>query len=334
MSTKPIRVVSYGLGPIGLAVARLAATKRRLQIVGAVDTDPALEGRSLQELAGAAAPADVVVSGDAADVFGRVAPDAILHCTSSFLPRIVDQLTQAAAAGVNVVSSAEELLVPDLQHPELARTLHEAAVAGGATIVGTGINPGFVLDLLPVIASSVCADVERVRGVRVVDAATRRGPLQRKVGAGLTAAEFAREQETGRFGHIGMRESVALLGRALELELDDVQQTCDPVLAQHGIETAHARVEPGQVAGIHNVGRGRRAGELLVELDLKMYVGAPDPRDEVFLEGSAPLHVQFPGGIPGDVATAAMLVNTVAQVVTAEPGLKTVLDLAPARRLR
>ena len=148
--------------------------------------------------------------------------------------------------------------------------------------------------------------------MRVVDAGTRRMPLQRKVGASLTAAEFTEQEKTGRFGHIGMRESVALVGR------------------QHRID--FLTVEPGQVAGIHNVGRGMRGADLLVELDLKMYVGAPDPRDEVHLTGSPDVHLRFDGGIPGDQATAAVVVNSGAQVVAAAPGLKTVLDL-PAPRL-
>ncbi len=331
-----LRLVSFGLGPIGLAVADLALRKKNFELVGAIDTDPEKVGKSLASLIEDAAPAAgaVTVEADAEAAYARLRPDAIFHCTSSFLPVISDQLCTAARAGVNVVSSAEELLVPDLQHPELAATVDAAAREGGATVVGTGVNPGYVLDYLAIVGSAVCHDVQRVRGVRVVDAGTRRLPLQRKVGASLTAEQFAEQERTGRFGHIGMRESVALVARALGIGVDAIEQTLAPLIAERRHQTPFLTVEAGQVAGIHNVGLGKRGGETVIELDLKMYVGAEDPRDEVFLDGSPDLHLRFEGGIPGDQATAAMLVNTVRQVVEAPAGLRTIADLPPPRIAR
>jgi 4-hydroxy-tetrahydrodipicolinate reductase len=264
----------------------------------------------------------------------RLRPHAILHCTSSFLPLVKDQLMLAVRAGVNVVSSSEELLMPDLQHAALAAQIDEAARNGGATVLGTGVNPGFAMDFMAVVASAVCQSVESARCVRTVDAGTRRLPLQRKVGAGLTVAEFKAQEKTGRFGHIGMRESVALIGRGLGFELDSITQTLEPVIAGQTTKTPFLTVEKGRVAGIHNIGIGRRGEHVLVVLDLNMYVGAPQPRDEVILTGVPNVHLRFQGGVPGDQATAAILVNSVAQVVAAEPGLKTVLDLAPPRLVR
>jgi 4-hydroxy-tetrahydrodipicolinate reductase len=176
--------------------------------------------------------------------------------------------------------------------------------------------------------------VERVHGIRVVDAGRRRLPLQKKVGAGMTPAEFEAKAAAGQLGHIGLRESVALVGRALDLQLDDVTQTVEPVIASEERRTPHLVIPAGSVAGIRNRGFGRRAGNVLVELDLQMYVGAVDPRDEIFLAGDPPLHLLFEGGIFGDSATAAILVNSVRQVAEASPGLKTILDVPPARLAR
>ena len=330
----PIRVVSYGLGPIGVATARLVLGRQSLELVGAIDVDPAKVGRDLGDLLDLNRQIGITVDGDAQSAFERLQPDAILHCTSSFLPVVRDQLVQAARAGVSVVSSTEELLVPDLQHPDLAAEIHEAALAGKATVVGTGVNPGFVMDFMAAVASAVCFDVKQVRCKRVVDAGTRRFPLQKKVGAGLTPAEFEEQVQTGRFGHIGMRESVALVARALDFELDSVEQTLEPVIATEEHKTPFMTVPRDHVAGIRNFGLGKKGGELLVELDLSMYVGAPDPGDEVRLKGTPDLHLRFEGGVPGDQATAAILVNTVHQVVAAEPGLKTILEIAPPRLCR
>lgn len=328
-----LRVVSFGLGPIGLAAARLAASKSSIELVGAIDVDPEKVGRDLGELLGQD-PLGVTVDGDAKAALERLRPDAILHCTSSFLPAIDDQLQTAVACGVNVVSSAEELLVPDLQHEELAGTIDAAAKAAGVTVLGSGVNPGFAMDYVAVVASAVTFTTRSVKCTRVVDAATRRLPLQKKVGAGLTESEFKKELATGRFGHIGMRESVALVARGLGLEVDSIDQTVEPVIAAEDHKTPFLTVKEGQVAGIRNHGYGRAGQQVLVHLDLSMYVGAPEPRDEIVLDSEPPVHLLFKGGIAGDEATAAMLVNNLRGVVDARPGLVTQLDVAPPRLLR
>jgi hypothetical protein len=326
-----LRVVSYGLGPIGVRAASLVLEREGLELVGAIDTAADKVGRDIAELLALAAPTGILVEGDARVALERLRPDAVIHCTSSFLPAVKEQLLEAARLGIDVVSSTEEMLVPDLQHADLARELDQAARAGGATLVGTGINPGFAMDFMAVVASAVCRRVARVRCVRVVDAGTRRLPLQRKVGAGSSIAEFTERARGGGFGHIGMRESVALVSRGLGLQVDTIEQSLAPVIAERAHTTPFLTVAPGQVAGIRNIGAGKRGGETVVELDLSMYVGAPDPHDEIFLEGDPRVHLRFEGGLPGDQATAAILVNTLPGVVAASPGLKTVLDLPPPR---
>lgn len=326
-----MKVACVGLGPIGQRAARLALEKNSLEVVAAVDPHPEKSGRDLGELLGLSA-CGVKVSAQAD--YEAWKPDVILHCTSSFLPNIEAQIREAAAAGVNVVSSAEELLVPDLQHPELAAEIDRVAREGQVTVVGTGVNPGFAMDFLAIVASAVCVRVDAVHCRRVVDAGTRRLPLQRKVGAGLSAEEFDEKARTGRFGHIGIRESVALIARGLGLKVDRVEQTLEPVVARERFQTKFLTVEAGQVAGIRNLGFGWSGDRQTVILDLTMAVGSENPVDEIKLEGEPALTLLFPGGIPGDTATAAILVNTLHQTVAAQPGLKTILELAPPRLAR
>lgn len=329
-----LRVVSFGLGPIGLAAARLALQKTSLQLVGAIDVDPKKVGQDLGTLLELEQPTGVLVEADARAALKRLQPDVMLHCTSSFLSTVKDQLMLAAECGVDVVSSTEELLAPDLQNPVIAKEIDAAAVAGGVSILGTGVNPGYVMDFIGVIASAVTLDVRAVTCVRVVDAATRRLPLQKKVGAGLTKAEFQQQMATGKFGHIGMRESVALLARGLDFRLDKIEQVVEPVFAAEDHKTPFLTVKEGQVAGLRNHGYGYVGKQTVVHLDLSMYVGAPDARDEVVLDSTPPMHLKFVGGIAGDQATAAILVNSLHGVVAARPGLRTVLDVAPPRLCR
>jgi 2,4-diaminopentanoate dehydrogenase len=330
----PLRVVSFGLGPIGLAAARLALQKHSIQLVGAIDVDPNKVGKDLGDLLDLGRKTGVIVDADAESSLRRHKPQAMLHCTSSFMPQVQDQLLLAARCGVNVVSSTEELLVPELQNPAIAKALHDGAIAGGVTILGTGVNPGYAMDFIAAIATAVTFDVTGVQCVRVVDAGTRRLPLQKKVGAGLTTAEFEQQMATGKFGHIGMRESVAMLGKALAFAIDKIEQTVEPVIATEDRTTQFLTVKKGQVAGIRNHGYGKVAGKTVLHLDLSMFVGAKDPRDEVILASTPPIHLKFHGGIAGDQATAAILVNNLHQVVAATPGLKTVMDVAPPRLCR
>jgi 4-hydroxy-tetrahydrodipicolinate reductase len=325
-----LRIISAGLGPIGLSAARLLLEKSSMTLVGAVDPDPGKAGRDLGELLGRE-PLGIPVEPDAAGAYQRLKPDAIVHCTSSFLPRVREQLLTAVNHGVNVVSSSEELLVPDHRHPDLAAELHKAAVQGGASILGTGVNPGFAMDFVAAVASAVCFRVRTVHCRRVLDAGTRRLPLQQKVGAGLTVEEFRAREAAGGFGHIGMEESVVLLSRALGWDLDRVEQILAPVLADREHQTQFLTVAAGAVTGIRNLGYGWKGEQKVIELDLTMAVGSENPRDEICLDADPPVKLLFEGGIPGDQATAAILVNSLHQVVRAEPGLLTVLDV-PAPR--
>lgn len=324
---KQLTAVCLGLGPIGQRAAALAAAKSSLRVVGASDIDPELDGRDLAELTGEQAASGITVRADAAGVLAETKPDVVLHCTSSFLPSVREQILQVVEAGSNLISSTEELLWPSLQHPAIADEIDAAARRAGVTVLGTGVNPGFVMDVLPAFATAVCYDVQHVVCRRHVDATTRRLPFQRKIGAGMAEDEFRRLAGQGKLGHIGLRESIALLGAACGFELETIEQAVEPILATRRLETEHLAVEAGRVAGIHNTGHGTSAGRRRIEMDLRMYVGCEDPFDEAILDGTPGLHVRIPGGTSGDLATAAMLVNGVPGVVSAPPGLKTMLDV-------
>jgi hypothetical protein len=328
-----IRIIHYGLGPIGIEAARLAARKANLRIVGAIDIAEDKAGRDLGSLLGLPEKMGIKVSGDPADLFSKVEADVVVHTTSSFLERIYSQLAEIVAAGLCVISSAEELLYPRLQHPDLAAKLDQVAQKYNVAILGTGVNPGFVLDTLPLILSSVCEEAQKIEAYRVVDASTRREPLQRKIGAGMSESEFRERVARKELGHIGLIESLALVAEGLNWQIDNIDETIDPVIAQRSIKTRYVAVSRGQVAGIHHVARGLRAGQELILLDLKMYIGAENPHDRIVITGNPALQATITGGVAGDQATAAMLINLVPIIKAAPPGLRTMLDI-PLPRFR
>jgi 4-hydroxy-tetrahydrodipicolinate reductase len=333
--SQPLRVVQYGLGPIGQAVAATVLDKQdagAMALVGAVDVDPDKTGRDVADLLDRdRKPTGVTVTDDADGVLADADPDVVLHTTTSFLGGVEDQLLQCAQAGVHVVSSTEELSFPYDRHPALAERLDAAAREAGVVIAGTGVNPGYAMDTLPLTATGVCVDVGAVHVQRVVDAGERRQPLQDKVGAGITPEAFAQKKATGEFGHIGLVESLRMVAAGLDWPLDEVSESLEPVLAEAPIDTGYRTVEEGQVAGIHHAAAGLVDGTPRITLDLKMYVGADHPRDAVQVEGDPPIDLTIDGGIFGDTATVGMLVNVAPIAAGARPGLRTMADLPVPR---
>jgi 2,4-diaminopentanoate dehydrogenase len=325
--TKKIRVVQFGIGPIGASIVRLMRQKDALEIVGAIDNDPAKVGRDLGEVIGAAdAPWGIGISPDAASALARPV-DLVVHCTSSYLANVTDQLLACISGGCCVVSTCEELAYPWRKHPELSAQLDAAAKEEGVALVGTGVNPGFVMDKLALTLSAVAQRVEWVKAVRVVDASKRRLPLQKKIGAGMTPEEFREQVDAGVIKHHGLPESVAMVADGLGFAIDDISETIEPVIAGERVKTEFLEVAAGQVAGVHQIARGTSGGADKIHMELKMYVGATEPADTIELRGEPPLRLVIPGGTHGDVATAAVVVNAVPHILAAPAGLRTSRDL-------
>jgi hypothetical protein len=324
---KKIRVIQYGIGPIGASIVRLMRQKNALEIVGAIDTDPKKVGRDLGEVVGSPdAPWGVLVSGDAATTLA-ISADIVVHSTSSYLTSVMDQLLACLAAGLCVVSTCEELAYPFRKHPQFSKVLDAAAQDEGVALVGTGVNPGFVMDKLPLTLSAVSQRVDWVSAVRVVDASKRRLPLQKKIGAGMTPDEFRAQVAAGVIKHHGLPESIAMVADGLGFQLDDISESIEPMIADEVIKTEFLEVAPGQVAGVHQVARGTASGKEKIFVELKMYVGAKEPADTVVLKGDPNLTLTIPGGTHGDVATAAVVVNAIPSILAANAGLRTSRDL-------
>lgn len=323
-----IPIALYGLGAIGLATARAAMARQGLEIVGAVDVDPAKIGQDLGTLLGEEAWGLSVTN----DLEALEKAKVVVHTTGSFLSDVAPQLEGLLARGLYVVSSTEELSFPYLKSPELAKTLDKLARNQNVGIVGVGINPGFAMDALPLILSAPCLEVRAVHVRRSVDTSRRRLNLQKKSGAGMTPQEFSDALAGGRMGHIGLAESAALLAHGLGWTLDSLEEAIAPVIAKRAMSSEYLTVPEGMVAGLHQIVRGFRNQETLVELELAMSLGEVEDIDETRITGTPNLILTVPGGFPGDTATVAMLLNAIPRILDTRPGLRTILDL-PLPRL-
>ncbi|HZR16790.1 MAG TPA: dihydrodipicolinate reductase [Verrucomicrobiae bacterium] len=325
MNQKKLRIAQFGLGSIGLECLKFAATREWSRVVGAVDIDPAKVGRDLGILSGNSSLRNIPVSSSLSELQNK--PDLIFHTSVSSLELAFPQLARILTQGINVVSSSEELSFPQLRQPELAARLDRISRRSGARLVGTGVNPGFVMDLLPVVLASVSRDVTEIHVQRVVNASTRREPLQRKIGSGLDPAQFRRLLRRGQAGHAGLKESLALIAHSFGHRIEKVVETRDAIVARKSIETAFLGVRKGETCGVHQRAEAFLPGKFRVSLDLKMYLDANDPHDAVQIVGDPPLDVLIRGGVAGDQATVAALVNTAPRLMRAAPGLRLISQL-------
>jgi len=323
-----IRVMHFGLGPIGAAVARQIAGRAGFKIVGGIDIDPAMAGRDLGDVIGLNRRLGLRVQDTAAKALKAAKPDIVVHCTSSSIKKVMPELETILKSKTPVVSTTEELSYPGYTHIRQARQIHAWAKKSKVAVLGTGVNPGFAMDALPIMLTGVCERVDRVIVSRVQDARMRRLPFQQKIGAGLTTEQFQRKADAGTVRHVGMTESIAMIADALGWTLDRITDEIQPKLATVTISSEFLAVDPGYVCGVIQEGAGYRKGQPVIRLHFEAYLGAPESFDSIEIEGSPPLSMKLPGGIHGDVATVALVVNSIPKVLEAAPGLQTMRDLA------
>jgi 2,4-diaminopentanoate dehydrogenase len=329
MELRPIRVVHYGLGAIGISIARLAAEQRGVEIVGGIERDPAKVGRDLGEVIGLDHPLGVQVSDDAGEVLARATPDVVIHATASLFHEVYPQIVECVRARANVISTCEELVYPYFNAPELAAEVHRLALLSGVTVLGAGVNPGFVMDLLPLLLTAPCVNIRRINVTRAIDATERRITLLQRIGAGLTLDQFRGHLARGAVRHVGLPESAHMLADGLGWRLDRVTETIDPILADEWLRAPAVTVAPGQVAGLRQIARGWLHGREVLTLTWVTTVGMRDTQDTIQIDATPPVDLVIRGGLHGDLAAAALILHAIPRVLAAPQGLTTVLALPP-----
>jgi hypothetical protein len=321
-----IRVLHVGLGPIGVAVARQAAARQGLRIVAAVDIDPAKIGRDFGEVIGLGRALRVKVGSDVDAAIKSARPDVAVLCTSSTLAAVLPQFEAVLKRRVPIVTTTEEAAYAAPYNRRLARRLDEAARKAKVAVLGTGVNPGFTMDALPIALTAVCERVDRIEVRRVQDARIRRLPFQQKIGAGLTKQQFQRKVDDRSVRHVGFSESIQMIADAVGWNVDRITDTVSPKIAGRAVGNTIA-VKAGQVCGVIQQGVGYVKSEPKITLRLEAYLGAPESYDSVLIEGSPRLYSKIQGGVHGDIATASMAINSIPAVIAAAPGFRTMRDM-------
>jgi hypothetical protein len=323
-----IKTLHIGLGPIGAGVVRQVASRKGFRIVGAVDIDPAKIGQDLGDVCGAGRKLRVKVTGDIAKTIRATKPDVAVLCTSSSLKRVVPEFEAVLKLKVPIVSTTEELAYPVRGNAAAAKKIDALAKRARVAVLGTGVNPGFTMDALPIALTGVCEDVSGIEVARVQDASIRRLPFQQKIGAGLTREQFMQKVNGGSVRHVGLAESITMIADAMGWKLDKVTDEIEPKVAEKEVSSQFITVQPGQVCGIVQDGVGYRKGTPIIKLHMEAYLGAPESFDAVRIIGKPPLSMMIAGGVHGDIATASITVNSIPKVLEAAPGLRTMRDMA------
>jgi 4-hydroxy-tetrahydrodipicolinate reductase len=323
-----ISVMFYGLGPIGSAVARQVASRKGFKIAGGIDIDPAKLGQDLGDVIGLGRRLKIRVTNDAAGALKRTKPDVAVLCTSSSLRKVMPQIETILRAKVPIVSTTEELSYPVGRNRAIAKRIDTMARRARVAVLGTGVNPGFVMDALPIALTGICERVDSVRIDRVQDARIRRLPFQQKIGSGLTTEQFQKKVDDQSVRHVGLAESVTMIADAFGWKLDKVTDDIKPKIADKTVESEFLAVDAGYVCGIVQDGIGWKNGKPIITLHMEAYLGAPESFDSVVIEGVPRIQQRISGGVHGDIATASITVNSMPKVIGAEPGLRTMRDMA------
>jgi hypothetical protein len=318
------RVIQYGLGPIGSATARHVVERAGLELVGGVDIDPAKVGKDVGEVIGLRHPLGFTVADKLAQTDANA--DVVLHATGSYFDLFKDQVIEILEAGLDVVSTAEELSFPWLAHPQEATEIDAVARRVGKTILGTGVNPGFIMDLLPLCLTAICQQVERIDVTRVINASTRRGPFQAKIGSGMAVDDFNARMATGRMGHVGLPESIGMVFDTLGKRLARYESHIEPVVTDRLVKTDYFEVEPGRVIGLRQVAQAYTDEGKFMTLTFIAALEAENDGDTIEITGRPNLEVKCKG-TNGDIATIAIAVNAIRRIKEVAPGLVTMRDL-------
>jgi len=317
----------YGLGPIGAAVARQVAARKGFQIVGAVDIDRAKIGLDLSDVIGLDKKSRIRITNDAAGAIKSGKPDVAVLCTSSSLKAVMPQIEAVLKKKVAIVSTTEELSYPVGKNRALAKKIDALAKKAKVAVLGTGVNPGFAMDALPITLTGISERVDSIRVDRIQDARSRRLPFQQKIGSGLNKEQFAAKVKDGSVRHVGLAESVQMIADSMGWKLDKVTDEIQPKIADKAVESELIAVDPGYVCGIIQDGVGYREGKPVITLHMEAYLGAPESYDAVEITGSPALKMKLAGGVHGDIATASMVVNSIPKILDVTPGLHTMRDM-------
>ena len=327
-------VIQVGLGPMGIIINKLLNIRKNLNIKGVIDINPQLIGKKLSEILQTDVESDLIIEQDLEVVLTKGKVDVVIIATSSSLDKIIPLIKKAANSGCNIISICEELSYPFQHYPKLSEELNVLGINNNVTILGTGINPGYLMDLLPIVVTAPCQSVKSIKVTRMMNSAKRRVPFQKKIGTGLSVEEFHRKINDKEItGHVGLTQSIQMIVAATGIKCDEIIEVPPKeILLKEDLETSYGElIQKGYVCGLQSTAYAKERGKDVITLDFVAYAGDHEEFDSVLIEGIPGIEQKIIGGVHGDLGTSAMVANLIPVVVMARPGLLTMKDIPVPR---
>ena len=323
-----ITILQIGFGPLGIQTAKFIVQKETIKTIAVVDINTSLRGMNLNNI-DVNLSDEVLVYESVEEAINhlKVKPDIAIITTVSSLKKLIPQVEEVAKFGISVISTCEELSYPWKLQPELSNKLDTICKKNNIACLGTGVNPGFLMDYLPAVMSSVCKDIEHIIVERIQDATPRRIPFQKNIGAGLDLDAFKAKELEGTLRHVGLQESVYLLANSIGLNLDKVTESLEPVIAEKEVSSEAILVKKGDARGVEQVAHGYVNGACKIKMHFRAAIGEERSYDKITIKGSPSFSSEIEGGINGDIATCAIAINSINSVLKAQSGLHTMADI-------
>lgn len=340
MEKQNVKVVIWGLGAMGSGMAKMLLNKKGVEIVGVCDRGENHVGRDLYDVLGVARGdrKSVIIKDNVEDVITEKCADVCLCATDSFTQKAFPRLKYVLEKKINIVSTAEQMSYPQAQNPDLAAELDKIAKENGVSVLGTGINPGLIMDLLVVIMTGCMIDVEHIEAKRVNSLSPFGPAVMEEQGVGITVDEFDRGVKDGTLaGHVGFHESVGMIAEAIGWKVEKFEQQMKPIVTDVDRKSPYGFAKAGDVAGVNMTGQGWVNGEVKIEMVHPQQIEPEQvgvmTGDYVTIKGTPSINMVNSPEVEGGLGTIAMCVNMIPHVINAKPGLHTMLTLPVPRAI-
>ena len=337
---KNIKVAIWGFGAMGSGIGKALLNKTGVDIVGVCDLHPNRVGKSIYEITGVDRNGrqDVVINSKIEEVVPVKGCDVVILATDSFTAKAYEKIKFLVERGVNVISTAEEMSYPKANQPELAKKIDELAKANNVTVLGTGINPGLIMDLLVVCLTGCMTNVEHITARRINSLSPFGPAVMEEQGVGLTVKDFNDGVASGHLaGHVGFRESVNMIADAIGWDVTKFEQQMKPIVTTVDRKSPYGYAKSGDVAGVNMTGQGYVDGKVKIDMvhpqQIEPEMEGTYTGDYIELVGTPPVNMSIKPEVDGGIGTIAMCINMIPHVINSDSGLVTMIDLPVPRAI-
>lgn len=334
-----VKIAIWGFGAMGQGIARALLPKKGVEISGICDINPDITGKGFLSVLGVKSDQeDVTIKSSIEEAVLPKSCDLCILATDSFTAKSFPKMETLLKLGVNVITTAEEMAYPKANEPELTEKLDKLAKENGVSILGTGINPGLVMDLLAILLSGAMTELDTVMCKRINSLSPFGPTVMEEQGVGITPEEFEEGVAKGSLaGHVGFAESIAMISDGIGLEVDEFSQQMKPIITNIDRKSPYGFAAAGHLAGVNMTGQGKRGGRVIIDMihpqQIEPEMEGTHTGDYIELVGDQKINMQITPEINGGIGTIAMCINCIPQVINADPGVLTMLDIPVPRAI-